>query len=325
MPQIEFAILGAGAIGSILGAHLVRNGHSVAMLARGRRAEQVRSDGLRIKGLSEFSTPVQVITDPSQLSAAQVLIVATKTPGTAAALEALRHVHIDAAFSIQNGLMKNDLLAAAFGADRVLGSLADTSGELLASGDVLFTRNVSLQVGELAGGDSARAQKIAAAIDAAGVRSNAVPNILSLEWSKFVAWAGMMALATTTRANTWKYLEDASSALVLVRLVREMGALAAAAGIQITDRSVLPAATLIGVAEAEGVELVRKAGRHYRTNAPDHRMSTLQDLIAGRPLEVEETLGYAAHKARQMNLSLPLLEAFYNLVKAISAIEAARN
>jgi 2-dehydropantoate 2-reductase len=324
MPQIEFAILGAGAIGSILGAHLVRSGHPVVMLARGRRAEQVRSDGLRIKGLSEFSTPVQVITDPSQLSAAAVLIVATKTPGTAAALEALRHAHIDAAFSIQNGLMKNDLLAAAFGADRVLGSLADTSGELLASGDVLFTRNVSLQVGELVGGDSARAQKIAAAIDASGVRSNAVPNILSLEWSKFVAWAGMMALATTTRANTWKYLEDPSSALVLVRLVREMGSLAAAAGIQITDRSVLPAATLLGVSEDEGVELVRKAGRHYQANAPDHRMSTLQDLIAGRPLEVEETLGYAAHKARELNLSLPLLEAFYNLVKGISAIETSR-
>jgi 2-dehydropantoate 2-reductase len=320
MPQFEFAILGAGAIGSILGAHLVRSGRSVVMLARGRRAEQLRSDGLRIKGLVEFSTAVQVVTGASQFTGAQVLIVAMKTPGTAAALEPLRNASIDAAFSIQNGLMKNDLLTAAFGANRVLGSLADTSGELLASGEVLFTRNVNIQIGELGGGDSARAQKIAAAIDASGVRSTAVPNILELEWSKFVAWAGLMALAVTTRANTWKYLDDPGSALVLVRLVREMGEVAKAAGIHILDRSMLPAATLLTVSESEGVELVRKAGRHYRENSPEHRMSALQDLIAGRPLEVEETLGYAVHKARQFNLSLPLMDAFYHLVQGISRI-----
>ena len=59
--RTEFAILGAGAIGSILGAHLTRAGHAVTMLVRERRAAQLRSDGLRIKGLSEFATPVQMV------------------------------------------------------------------------------------------------------------------------------------------------------------------------------------------------------------------------------------------------------------------------
>src|SRR6185312_17549394 len=44
--EYEFAILGAGALGSILGAHLARAGHSVVMLARGRRAQQIQSEGL---------------------------------------------------------------------------------------------------------------------------------------------------------------------------------------------------------------------------------------------------------------------------------------
>src|ERR1700754_448824 len=60
--RTEFAILGAGAIGSILGAHLARAGHSVTMLVRERRAAQLR-DGLRIKGLADFTIPVQVLTD----------------------------------------------------------------------------------------------------------------------------------------------------------------------------------------------------------------------------------------------------------------------
>src|SRR4030095_11746682 len=105
--RTEFAILGAGAIGSILGAHLARAGHSVTMLVRERRAAQLRSDGLRIKGLSEFATPIQVLTDASQLRRADVLIVALKTPGTAEELEPLRTADIDVAFSIQDSMWRD--------------------------------------------------------------------------------------------------------------------------------------------------------------------------------------------------------------------------
>src|SRR6476619_3011135 len=93
--EYEFVVLAAGAIGSILGAHLARAGHSVAMLARGRRAEQVRAQGLRITGLAEFVTPIVTLTDPTGLRGARVLIVATKTPGTADALAGLRRAGID--------------------------------------------------------------------------------------------------------------------------------------------------------------------------------------------------------------------------------------
>src|SRR5215472_569219 len=129
--EFEFAILGAGALGGIVGAHLARAGHSVIMLARGRRADHIERHGLTITGLVELSQRVPVLTDPSQLRSADVLIVATKTPGTSDALACLRHVDIGLAVSIQNGPLKNELLSSVFGTDRVLGSLADTSGELL--------------------------------------------------------------------------------------------------------------------------------------------------------------------------------------------------
>ena len=147
----EFAILGAGGIGSILGAHLRRAGHSVAMIARGERARYIERNGLQIRGLAEFSAPARVVREPSELSGAEVLIVAMKTPGTAQALDRLRELPFSTAFSIQNGLYKNDLLTECFGRERVLGALADTSGELLDSGEVLFTRNVSITLGELSG------------------------------------------------------------------------------------------------------------------------------------------------------------------------------
>ncbi|HEV8018292.1 MAG TPA: 2-dehydropantoate 2-reductase [Steroidobacteraceae bacterium] len=323
MPSFDFAILGAGAMGSVVGAHLARAGHAVVMLARGERATYLEKNGLTVTGLAQFTTPVHTLRDPRSLAGAGTLIVATKTPGTAEALRALQHARFEVTLSIQNGPLKNELLAQAFGRERVLGALADTSGELLPGGEVLFTRNVCIYVGELDGGESARAQRLAHTLESSGVRAAATAEIQTLEWSKFCAWVGLMALAVTTRALTWKFMVDEDAARLLVRLVREMGTLTRALGIGLSDRAVLPTATLCAVPEAEAVTMVRQAGEEYRLKAPGHRMSALQDVDAGRPLEVNETLGYACERAHALRLDLPLLECFRGLIAAIDRTRRA--
>ncbi len=321
--KFKIAVLGAGAIGSIIGAHLARAGHSVAMLARGRRADYIETHGLELRGLVELSTPVTVLRDPAALQAAEILIVAMKTPGTETALAGLRHADVGVAFSIQNGPVKNELLGAAFGVERVLGSLADTSGELLADGRVLFTRNVNILLGELSGASSPRAREVAATIDASGVRATAVPDILSLEWSKFATWVGLFALSVLTRSVTWRYLVDPDAALVMVRLTREMERLAHGLGIKLTDEANLPAASLCRGPEASAVEILVKRGRVFETTSPEHRVSSLQDLNAGRPLEVHETLGYAVRKAAEHGVPTPLLDGFYRVISALERIREA--
>lgn len=323
MARAEFAIVGAGALGSILGAHLARAGHDVAMLARGERAERIEREGLRIKGLAEFSQRVRVLTDPSELQAADALILATKTYATAAALAGLRETQVRVAFSLQNGLMKNEQLAETWGERCVLGAIADTSGELLPSGEVLFTRNEQLLIGELSGAASVRAEQLARMIDAAGVRTSAVEGIRGLEWSKFAAWTGLMVLSITTRAATWQYLSDVDSARVLARLVREIALLAAAHKVPLSDRAPLPVATIVANSEDAAVAAIRTVGARFKTLAPAHRMSSLQDLEAGRPIEVEETLGYAVRLAKQATLSLPLLASFHELIASVDRIRRA--
>jgi len=323
MQRLEFAILGAGAMGSILAAHLARAGHSVALLARGRRAEQVRAEGLRISGLARFSTPIHVIDDPARLREAQVLVVATKAIGTAESLKPLAGAKVGCAFSVQNGVLKNDLLQAAFGPDHVLGALANMSGELLPSGEVLFTRNVSLQIGTRDGTVPDAVHTLARTIDSSGVRSAAVPNIAAQEWSKFAAWIGMAGASITTRVVTWKYLMDPDAALVLVRLVREVRELATWAGVSFTDDVVFPVATLCTGTEEAAVELLKGIGAQFRDHSPEHRLSAHQDIDAGRPLEVEETLGHAARTAAGAGLALPLLDAVYRIAAAIDRTSRA--
>jgi 2-dehydropantoate 2-reductase len=316
----DFVILGAGAMGSIFGAHLARAGHAVVMLVRERRAAQIRADGLRVAGLADLHEQVPVLTDASRLRRAGVLVVAMKTLGTAAALAPLRHVHFDAVLSLQNGAYKDDLLVEAFGRELVLGALSDASGELQPDGSVLFTRNVLTQVGELDGGPGARAQAIAATLDAAGVRTKAVTDIVGREWSKFCGWAGYMTMAVAMRSVSWKFVTDPDGALLIARVAREMGALAAARGIALNDESILPVASMCRGTETEAAAAVLRRNENMQATAPMHRMSSLQDFEAGRPLELEETVAVALREAARRGIAMPTLDSLYHLCRALETI-----
>jgi 2-dehydropantoate 2-reductase len=311
---LRFAILGAGALGTILGAHLSRAGHDVVMIARGERARVLQRQGLVLNGLSDIKARPPVVDDPSKLLDTDTLIVATKAIDTSRAIEALRHLRLENAFSVQNGVLKNELLSRVFGFSRVLGAMADFSGELLGNGEVKFTRNVCLHLGEEKGGTSPRAEALAALIDSAGVRCAAASNIRTREWSKFAGWIAQFPLAVLTRQITWKFLMDEHSAMVIVRIVREAAALAAAMKIELTDMPPLPVPSIVHGSDAQAIEIVRGIGQKFLDTSPEHRMSAQQDVLRGSRLEYEETLGYALEKAREFRVPMPTLDVCYRII-----------
>jgi 2-dehydropantoate 2-reductase len=311
---MRFAIVGAGALGTILGAHLSRAGHEVAMIARGERVRVLQRMGLVLTGLSDIKARSIVIDDPRKLRETGTLIIATKAIETAKALQALSHLKIDNAFSVQNGVLKNELLAAVFGYSRVIGAMADFSGELLGTGEVKFTRNVCLHLGEEKGGMSERVESLATTIDTAGVRCTAASNIRTREWSKFSGWIAQFPLAVLTRQITWKFLMDERSALVIVAIVREAARLATAMKIELVDMPPLPVPSIVHGSDAQAVEIVRGIGQKFLDNSPDHRMSAQQDVLRGSRLEYEETLGYALRKAQELGVPMPTLETCYRMI-----------
>ncbi len=311
---MRFAILGAGALGTILGAHLSRAGHEVAMIVRGERLRSLQRQGLVLNGLSDIKARPTIIDDPQKLRETGTLIIATKAIDTGAALETLRHVRVENALSVQNGVLKNELLARVFGYSRVIGAMADFSGELLADGEVKFTRNVCLHLGEEKGGASPRVDELAAAIDAAGVRCAAASNIRTREWSKYAGWIAQFPLAVLTRQITWKFLMDERSALVIVRIVREAARLAAAMKIELTDMPPLPVPSIVHGSDAQAIDIIRGIGQKFLDNSPEHRMSAQQDVLRGSRLEYVETLGYALDKARELGVAMPTLDTCYRIL-----------
>ncbi len=314
---MTYTILGAGALGSIIGAHLIKAGEDVTLLARGARAEHLRTHGLSIAGLVEISTPCRVETDPGQVTETDVLVVAVKTYHTVDAIQPLRHLQADSVFSVQNGVLKNQQLIDVFGEEAVLGSIGILSGELLENGVVRFTLNQIVELGELPEGTSTRTGAIVADLNNAGINSGESASIQSVEWSKFVGWSGYASVSVLSRLATWQFLSDSDSARITARVIQETAAVAATLGVPIEDKSPFPAGQVARATEDEATSILQREGAGLRERAPQHRMSTLQDVERGFRLEIEETLGYTVREAKRLGVQVPTVDACYRVLSGI--------
>lgn len=317
---MRFVIVGAGALGTILGAHLVTAGHAVACVVRGRRIAQLQKDGLKLTGLRDMQAQCEVVSDPSTLTETDVLVIGTKTYQTTEAVELVKHLRPRLVFSMANGVKKTEQLCEAFDNATVLGCMANVSGELLENGVVDFTRNVCLHIGALDLISQEQTAELAQLIDDAGIVCRAEENIKTVEWSKYVGWVAFMALAVITRAKTADFLTNDNHASLASRLIKEMALIAAAKNIELVDQSPMPVRTIADGSTRESVEAVLNVGHEFATNAPGHRMSSLQDLQRGATLEFSDTLGYAVELSAALGVAAPTINDCFDLVAGIDAI-----
>lgn len=315
----DFAIVGGGAMGSILAARLIAAGADVVILARGTRAHQIERSGLIVEGIESHRSACDVLTDPARLQNAKFLIFAVKTYDHAAAVHSLQHVQAEFVFSMANGIAKTGELAQCFGKDSSLGCVAEFSGELLEDGHVRYTRNTGITLGspfKPAGDTECRAIEALHALD---LDVTAALDITSVEWSKFVAWAPLMSIAVLTRLATGRLLAECKIARITIAVIRELATLAGRLGIMLRDQPPLPVATLAQEPFDVAKDTLMALGRKLQASAPDHHASSLQDHLRGKPLEVEESLGHARRLAAAEDIDTPVLDVCYSLVSGMNA------
>jgi len=320
---VKIVILGAGALGSILAALLTRSGEDVSLIARGARARLLAERGVTLRGLEEITVEVPIVELPGESlrgRTCDVFVMTAKTYDTVSALEGVRGLKPEMAISVQNGVVKNEQLAAAFGWEHTAGCTANFSGEVLEDGAVLHTRNEGLYVGELPEGTSERVEAFVRVLQDAGVKAIASDRISSLEWSKYATWLGMTAVAVLTRVPTHILFGDRDLAVLQTELTREAARLADAAGVEVVDLGPMIAPKSMAEATTEeSVATLQQAGAALvAAGTTNHRGSALQDLLRDRRLEVEETYGYAVSQAAELGVDVPRLETCYRLLAAIN-------
>jgi len=315
---MKIVILGAGALGTVLGAHLARAGEDVTLIARGQRAAYLQEHGATIAGLVDFTVPVRVVTDPSQVHDADALIVTVKTYDMVSALASVKHLDVGSVLSIQNGVLKNEQLAQTFGWEKVLGAMAAFSGAVLPTGTVRFTVNQGLYLGELPEGTSIRVQTLGDTFVRAGILVQVTPSIQSFEWAKYLAFVSWMAPAVLTRLETYKFLQEAQTASIVATILHEMTQIATRRAIVLEDITFFPTKTFSQLAFNDLVTHLQQMGDELASQAPLHKVSTLQDVEQGKRLEVEETLGYAVRQSATLGLPTPTMDVCYKLIAGIN-------
>jgi len=315
---MKVAVFGAGALGAVIAGHLVRAGEDVVLIARGKRAEYLKKHGITITGLTDFTTPCNVVSDPKKISEVDSLIITVKTYDMESALSSMKHVSVSNVLSVQNGVVKNEQVAGVFGKEKTLGAAAFFSAEMLPEGPVNFTMNQCFYIGELPEGTSNRVKKLIAMLEKSGINAESSSSIQTIEWSKFIGWVGFMTISVLTRAKTYKFLSDPDTALIAARVMREASSLADSLNIPLEDNPPVQVKTILSIPEQEAVKKLQEAGKMMESMAPTHLVSTLQDLNRGRHLEVEETLGYIIKKAGEHSIPVPNIEICYRLISGIN-------
>src|SRR2546425_7010625 len=182
---MRFTIVGAGAIGGITGAHLIRSGHEVTFVDTAKdHVQAIRERGLRIEGLADFTALPKAALFPSEVRPPLgTLICAVKTLHTTSAVEPLAQLLAKDEYllSMQNGLAYEDL-AALVGKDRILVACVNFGGHYESPGRVVFGTRGGFHVGELDGRVSERVRALAmalAAVQACEASSNVLGCLLS--------------------------------------------------------------------------------------------------------------------------------------------------
>lgn len=320
---MKFAVIGAGAIGGLVGARLAMAGEQVTFLVRGANLAAIRERGFKLiasDGSERIATGVQASDDYAACGPQDVVILAVK----AHQLEAVAH-EVPKLFGpdtvvvpMQNGIPywyfhrhggeyegqvvrsvdPGGVLAERIPPQRVLGCVVYPASELEAPGVVRHVEGERFPLGELDGSSSERVQRVAAAFERAGFKAPVLANIRAEIWLKLwgnLSFNPISALTHSTLAQICRYPPSRELA---ASLMREAQAVAEKLGISF--RVTLD--KRIAGAEAVG----------------EHKTSMLQDIEAGRAPEIDALVGSVVELAALVGVEVPRLEAVLGLVKLLA-------
>ncbi len=318
---MRVVILGAGGVGSVVAGHLARQGVEAIMIARPGHAAAVSSGGLRVRGLAEFEVDLPALPDVGALETADALLIAVKTKDMDRALESAKHLRVGLVASLQNGVVKNEQMAQVFGDAAVVGATTMIGATLVRDGEVQYTLDGITFFGERDGTRSERVDALAEAFVRAGLHAAAVENIVSIEWTKQAIQNPFAPLAAITRLPVHAVWSSPELATLSVHLFREVAAVAGALGIPLSQHPAWSFFDLEALRDApldEAVAMiVRVGGQVAASGRTEIIPSMLQDVLAARRTEIEETVGHVYHEGRRLGIAVPYTEFAYRAVRAI--------
>lgn len=293
---LTVAVLGAGAVGCYYGGMLARAGHAVTLIGRPQHVQVFAAQGLRMQTLTfDETVPVAASTDASAVAGADVVLFAVKSPDTEAAGEQLRpHLAPDAlVLCLQNGVDNAERLRAVLPGASVAAAVVYVATEMAGPGHLRHHGR-----GELVIEPAARSDEVAQALVAAGVPTEVSGNVRGALWAKLILNCAYNALSAVGRIAYGQLVQQPGVRDVMRDVVAECRAVAAADGV-----------TLPG-----DVDL---AVRRIAETMPGQYSSTAQDLMRGKPSEIDFLNGFVVRRGEALGVPTPANRVLWTLVKLV--------
>jgi 2-dehydropantoate 2-reductase len=319
---MKLAVLGAGAIGAYVGAALARGGADVTLIARGAHLAAMRRDGVRVLSpRGDFTARPPVTDDVTAVKDADVVFIALKAyslPGIAPRLGELLAPD-SAVIWAQNGIPwwyfqsltppgpgwlesvdPGGTIAASIAPEHNVGCVVYCSTEIIEPGVIRHAEGTRFTIGEPDGSATPRCAAISAAFKAGGLKAPVESRLRNQIWLKLIGNVAFNPVTALTRAT----LGELGTAPEMVDLLRAIFAECAA----VAER--------LGITFPVSLERRLEAG----LAVGDHKTSMLQDLEAGKQLEIGCMTGAVAELADRLGVAVPHVRAVHACVTLLDQL-----
>ena len=290
---MKVAVMGAGAVGSYIGAMLARAGHDVTLIARPQHVDAIKTHGLLFNGRDfHGSVQVQATTEASGVEGADVVLLCVKSGDTEAAGRAMApHLKPDATvLCLQNGVDNAERLQATIKQVAVPAAVY-VATEMAGPGHVKHKGR-----GDLIIGPSPMSADIARQFSDAAIPTTVSDNVIGELWVKLITNCVYNALSAVAQLPYGPLFKVEGVTDVAEDVIGECIAVAGALGISIPGNINDTVLALAGT-------------------MPEQYSSTAQDLARGKPTEIDYLNGYVVRKGAELGISTPVNLVLQVMVK----------
>ncbi len=321
----RIAILGAGAIGSSVGADLTRAGHDVVLIDQWpAHVEAMKANGLRVVMSDEdLHTPVrayhlcEVCTLNQQFD---IVLLAAKSYDTCWMAEFIKpYLKPDGVLvGLQNGMNDESIVPIA-GYSRTMGCVVELSAEVFTPG--LVQRNTTHEstwfaFGELHGRVTPRLRELEEIMSCVA-RISITTNIWGAKWAKLVNSSMILSVFGMLGLQSWEATDIPGVFKLCIKVGRETMAVGAALGYTIEPIFGFTAEEFAGSTDEVVEKLLRAVLGHLGPSARKARGVVLQDYLKGRWSEAEFLTGVVVKKGKEANIPTPANEAVNHINQQI--------
>ena len=295
---MRIGIVGSGALGLYYGAMLQRAGEDVHFLLR-RDLEAIAHKGLRVFSIKgDFTLPqVQGHTRTTDIGPVDLVLVGLKTFANSALIELVKPLvgPQTAILTLQNGLGNEELLASAFGAERVLGGVAFLCSNRGEPGEVHHLGEGRIRLAEMSCGLSERSQRLATMFETAGVPCEACGDLIRIRWEKLVWNIPFNGLCALTGRHVTALLQHRPTRELITTMMREVIAAANTQGLSVPLEAEKLIPRLLQLSDA----------------MTGYQPSMMIDRLENRPLELEAIYAIPLQRAATWGSPMPQVDMLY--------------